>query len=116
MKQDYLKDEGNALRVQKHQLNNTDDKLSEIDSLLSNIQKEQSSNDESLDDMMASMENLLQNSSSTVSIETIDELFCNKLSILAIISPRDSSLLDCSFCMLDNKLSISDNLSSVLFN
>lgn len=73
MKQDYLKDEGNALKVQKHQLNNTEDKLSEIDSLLSSIQKEQSSNDESLDDMIASMERLLQNSSSTVSIETIDE-------------------------------------------
>jgi len=73
MKQDYLKDEGNALRVQKHQLNNTDDKLSEIDSILSGLQKEQSNNDESLDDMMASMESLLQNSSSTVSIKTIDE-------------------------------------------
>ena len=73
MKQDYLKDEGNALRVQKHQLNNTDDKLSEIDSILSGLQKEQSSNNESLDDMIASMESLLQNSSSTVSIDTINE-------------------------------------------
>ena len=40
MKKDYLNDEGNALKVQKHQLNNTEDKLSEIDSILSGIQNE----------------------------------------------------------------------------
>jgi hypothetical protein len=73
MKQDYLKDEGNALRVQKHQLNNTDDKLSEIDNILSGLQKEQSNNNESLDDMLNDMESLLKNNSSIVSSGAIDE-------------------------------------------
>lgn len=41
MKKDYLKDEGNALRVQKHQLYNSIKKLSEIDSLLSQIENSQ---------------------------------------------------------------------------
>ena len=41
MKKDYLKDEGNALRVQKHQLNNIENKLSEIDTLLSQIENSQ---------------------------------------------------------------------------
>ena len=73
MKQDYLKDEGNTLRVQKHQLNNTDDKLSEIDNILSGLQKEQSNNNESLDNMLNDMESLLKNNSSTVSSEAMDE-------------------------------------------
>lgn len=73
MKQDYLKDEGNALRVQKHQLNNTQDKLSEIDNILSGLQQEQSVNDKILDDMLESMEGLLQNCSSTDSFESVDE-------------------------------------------
>jgi len=41
MKKNYLKDEGDALRIQKHQLNNTENKLSEIDNILSTIQNEQ---------------------------------------------------------------------------
>ena len=73
MKKDYLKDEGNALRVQKHQLNNTEDKISEIDSILSGLQKEQSSNNDVLDDLLNSMDALLQNTSSTVSSEIVDE-------------------------------------------
>jgi len=103
MKQDYLKDEGNALRVQKHQLNNADDKLSEIDKILSGLQKEQSSNNESLDDMIANMESLLQNNSSTVSIETVDEnivLIENELNInidkknISLVSEIDQIQLD----------------------
>lgn len=73
MKNDYLKDEGNALRVQKHQLNNTEDKISEIDNILSSLQKEQSSNDETLDVLLNNMDVLLQNVSSTVSDETVNE-------------------------------------------
>jgi hypothetical protein len=41
MKKDYLKDEGNALRVQKHQLNNSENKLSEVDAILSQMAKTQ---------------------------------------------------------------------------
>ena len=41
MKKDYLKDEANVLRVQKHQLNNTENKIFEIDSILLNIQSKE---------------------------------------------------------------------------
>jgi len=41
MKKDYLKDAGNALRVQNHQLNNGENKLTEIDALLSQIENSQ---------------------------------------------------------------------------
>ena len=37
MNKDYLKDEGNALRVQKHQLTQSENKLAEIDNILSII-------------------------------------------------------------------------------
>jgi len=41
MKKDYLKNEGNALRVQKHQLNNAENKLSEIDTILIQLEQQQ---------------------------------------------------------------------------
>ena len=103
MKKDYLKDEGNALRVQKHQLNNANDKLSEIDQILPDLQKEQSNNDKSLDNMIANMKSLLQNNSSTVSIEAVDEnieLIENELNInidkknISLVSKIDQIQLD----------------------
>lgn len=39
MKKDYLKDEANTLRVQKHQLNNSIKKLSEVDAILSQMSR-----------------------------------------------------------------------------
>ncbi|MGM0519838.1 MAG: hypothetical protein ACQERD_09380 [Campylobacterota bacterium] len=39
MKKDYLKDEANTLRVQKHQLNNSINKLSEVDAILSQMSR-----------------------------------------------------------------------------
>lgn len=115
MKKDYLKDEGNALRVQKHQLNNADDKLSEIDNILSGLQKEQSSNDKSLDDMMASMESLLQNSSSTVSVETMEEnivLINNELN--SDIDKQNISLVsEIDHIQLDENSSWEDYIKSI---
>ncbi len=73
MKTDYLKDEGNALRVQKHQLNNTENKISEIDNILSDLQNEQSSNDEILDDLLDSMGTLLDDTSTIISDDIITE-------------------------------------------
>jgi len=77
MKKDYLKDEGNALRVQKNQLNNTENKLSEIDNILSKLQKEQNSNDDLLDKMLLEMSDLLDNNSITVSHNTVTEELLN---------------------------------------
>jgi hypothetical protein len=73
MKKDYLKDEANALRVQKHQLNNTEDKLSEIDRILSGMQKDQNSNNDVLDNMLNDMDALLKSNSTIVSDETVAE-------------------------------------------
>jgi len=82
MKKDYLKDEGNALRVQKYQLNNTQNKISEIDDILSGLQKEQKSNDDELDNMLSNMESLLQDDFIIYPINTITgnvELIENEL-------------------------------------
>jgi len=73
VKKDYLKDEANALRVQKHQLNNTEDKLSEIDRILSGMQKDQSSNNDVLDNMLNDMDTLLKSNSTIFSDEAVAE-------------------------------------------
>lgn len=71
---DYLKDEGNALRVQKHQLSNSENKVSEMDSILSNIQEEQKDNDKLLDSLLSDMEGLMNE----VSIKSVSEDTFNK--------------------------------------
>lgn len=76
MNPNYLKNEGDALRVQRHQLNNSDNKLSEIDSLLSLIQKEQDQNSYLLDNMIDNMECFLQEcNQASVSQSTLIENF-----------------------------------------
>ena len=74
MKKDYLKDEANVLRVQKHQLNNAENKISEIDSILLNIQSEQKNNDSSLDNMIDEMEKLLQDNEIKIVNNEISEI------------------------------------------
>lgn len=107
MKSDYLKDEGNALRVQKHQLNNAEDKISEIDNILSGLQKEQSSNDETLDDLINSMDVLLQNVSSTVSDEIVDENIMIIENELNITTKKENITLVSEI----DKIDISENTS-----
>ena len=58
-KNKYLNDQANALRVQKHQISTSENKLTEIDNILNMLENEQKNNSESLDDMIASMTNLL---------------------------------------------------------
>ncbi len=67
MKKSFLKDEGNALRVQKHQLNNTLDKMSEVESALLRLQEDQES-------MLEEMEAMLKNSSTDVSEVTAEDI------------------------------------------
>lgn len=52
MDKNFLKDEGNALSIQKHQLNQAQNKLAQIDNMLNNLQEEQSKNQETLDRLM----------------------------------------------------------------
>jgi hypothetical protein len=55
----HLTSEGNALKAQKHQLSNGDDKLLEIDKILSGINKEQDSNNDIVDNLISEMETRL---------------------------------------------------------
>lgn len=107
MKKDYLKDEGNALRVQKHQLNNTEDKISEIDNILSGLQKEQSSNDEVLDNLLNDMDILLQNVSSIASVETVEENIMIIENELNITTKRENTTLVSEI----DKIDIAENTS-----
>lgn len=84
MNQDYLKKEGNVLKVHKHQLDETENKLSEIDAILSGMQKEQDTNNDSLDSMLDDMENLLSMETSQITEDSLAEnivLIENELNI-----------------------------------
>lgn len=59
MDKDYLKDEGNALITQKHQINKAQDKLTELNQSLEIMQNEQAENRQKLDSLMSDMEALL---------------------------------------------------------
>ena len=107
MKKDYLKDEGDALRIQKHQLNNTEDKLSEIDNILSTIQNEQSSSDDILDNLIDNMENLL--SSNNVKVD--DNIVQANLSSIEQKLQIETKDLDVSFVSKIDKIDIDDNTS-----
>jgi hypothetical protein len=76
MNPDYLKNEGNTLRVQKHQLNNTENKLFEIDNILSTIQAEQNHQNLSLDSMINNMESLLEEVSLSISDDVTNKELC----------------------------------------
>ncbi|MDD5399565.1 MAG: hypothetical protein PHQ93_00045 [Sulfurimonas sp.] len=60
MDEQYLKDEATALKVQKHQINSSTYKLTEIDQSLRDIKQEQEINNETLDEMFNNMHTLLQ--------------------------------------------------------
>lgn len=65
MKKDYLKNEGNALKVQKHQLSQSENKLSEINDILSNMQSKQEKDALLIDDMLLGMQTLLETTENT---------------------------------------------------
>ncbi len=107
MKKNNLKNEGNALRVQKHQLNDTENKLSEIDNILSNIQHEQNNNDDILDSLLSDMETLLSTQNSKVSEEIVQanlELMEQELQI-------ETKDLNLSFVSKIDKININENES-----
>lgn len=62
MKKDYFKSEGNALKAQKHQLKQSENKISEIDSVLTKISKEQEDDIGKLKSTISEMDELLKNS------------------------------------------------------
>jgi hypothetical protein len=74
MNKDYLKDEGNALKVQQHQLNQSENKLSKINNILSNMQSKQGEDDLLLDDMLSDMEALLGTTDDTLNTYSQDNI------------------------------------------
>jgi hypothetical protein len=107
MKKDNLKDEGNALRVQKHQLNNSENKLSEIDNILSNIQKEQSNNDDMLNNLLNDMETLLSTNNTMVD----DEIVKFNLQSLEQELQIETEDLNVSFVSQIDKIDIDDTIN-----
>jgi len=115
MKKGYLKDEGNTLRVQKHQLNNTEKKISEIDNILLGLQKEQTSNDEALDKMLLEMSTLLENNSVVVSNDTITEELLNIENELYVDTKKlnISTVSEIDNVKINNKTSWNDYINSI---
>lgn len=74
MIKDHLKNEGKALKVQKNQLKQSENKLVEIDNILSNIQLEQERGDFLLDDMLSNMETLLGTTYDTINTDYQDDI------------------------------------------
>jgi len=73
MKDDYLKDEVKATIAQKHQLFKTNEKISEIDSILLNIESEQKKSSDELDVMINHMENLLEGHNTLINKQAVEE-------------------------------------------
>lgn len=84
MKKSHLKDEGNALKAQKHQLNKSQNKLTEIDNILSNLQSKQEDNNLLLDDMLLNMEVLLETTNQNSNIEISEEEILNVEKLLEV--------------------------------
>jgi hypothetical protein len=59
MNNNYLNDEANSLRIQNHQVSESQNKISEIDIILRNIEKEQQKDNKKLDQLLIEMESLL---------------------------------------------------------
>jgi len=107
MKKDDLRNEGNALRIQKYQLNETENKLSEIDSILSNIQHEQSANDDILDDLLSDMKTLLATNNTNVN----DEIVQTNLQSLEEELQIETKDMNVSLVSKIDKISINENLN-----
>jgi len=106
MRKKFLQDEGNALRIQKEQLNNTEDKLSEIDNILSNIQNEQKNSDDILDNLLNDMEILL----STNKTKVDDEIVQSNLQSLEQKLQVKTKDIDISFVSEVDKINVDENV------
>lgn len=106
MNKDYLKDEGNALKVQKHQLNQSENKLTEVDSILSNIQSKQEGDDLLLDDMLSDMEALLGTTDTASNTHSQEDILNIEKQLEVTINPENLPVVE----ELD-KINFDDNMS-----
>lgn len=94
MNKDYLQNEGNALKVQKYQLNQSESKLAEIDNILSNIKSKQEEDNLLLDDMLSSMKSLLGTIDDTTNTYTQDDIINIEKQLKVIINPEELTVVD----------------------
>ncbi|QFR42826.1 hypothetical protein [Sulfurimonas xiamenensis] len=94
MNKDYLKNEGNALKIQKHQLNQSENKLVEIDNVLSNIQSKQEEDNVSLDDMLSDMEALLEATDNNISTYSDNDILSIEKQLEVTINPEELTVVD----------------------
>lgn len=93
MKKEYLKNESKAIITQTHEVNKTNDKVSEMTALLRSLENEQRDNDKILDDMLDFANEFINvNSSNIVTEEFLSYNFEYSSSSLSntIISELDS--------------------------
>lgn len=108
MDKDYLKDEGNALVVQKHQIVKAQFKLAEFNKSLDTMQNDQAENRQKLDSLMSDMEALLVNmESNAVEID----LYQEQKALMLLQKELDSIQVE-SY----SDLHTIDELESVVFN
>jgi len=103
-----------VLNIQKHQLNDTTNKIDEMKNLLSDIENEQNNNDEILDMLLNDMENLLNNEDLIVTEERIEEeinLLNKDLNNIDVKSTRQISEID--FIKIDENVSWNEYLQLV---
>lgn len=115
MNKDYLKNEGNALRVQKHQLNESENKLAEIDKILSNMQSKQEEDNLLLDDMLSDMEALLCGTDNTINTYYFqNDIFSIEKYLEVTIKPENLAVVkEIDRINFDDNMSWEEYLSSV---
>ncbi|WP_299385207.1 hypothetical protein [Helicobacter sp. UBA3407] len=122
MDKDFLKDEGDALLVQKYQLNKSQNKLTQIDSTLNKLQEKQAQNQIILDGLMEQMESLLAEAESTPNIskehekqmaESLQSVIQDELeSTQNKVSPTFSLIEELDSVEFDENMSFSDYVAS----
>ena len=114
MIKEYLKNEGNALKVQKHQLNQSENKLAEIDNILSNMQSKQKEDSLLLDDMLSDMETLLGTYNNTVNIDSQNDILNIEKQLEVSINPEKLIIVkELDKANFDENMSWEEYISSV---
>ena len=112
MKQNILNEAANIIKVQKHQLNRTVDKTQEMNEISAEILNEQKCNDEILDELLNTMENLLQERDLTVQPDEEEILAIeNNIEIHNTTDNRKIAFID--FVEIDENISWQDYLSKI---
>ena len=114
MNKDYLQSVGNALKVQKHQLNQSENKLAEIDNILSNLESKQKEDNLLLDDMLSNMEALLEDTGSNINTYSENDILIIEKSLEVTIDLKELAVVDeLDKVNFDDGMTWEDYMSSV---